>query len=115
MFSGWKGCCFYCGKEIKRKNAAHVDHFIPWSFVQADQLWNLVISCSACNLSKNDKLAEQKFLTRLIDRNEQLLVEKKIILRTDMQVYSKKKLNELYTYSIDNGYTDFWRPKNIIV
>jgi HNH endonuclease len=54
--------CFYCGNVIKKKASIHVDHFIPWSFVQTDQLWNLVISCSSCNLAKNDKLAVDTFL-----------------------------------------------------
>ncbi|HEO8420528.1 HNH endonuclease [Niallia sp. FSL W8-0635] len=115
LSSYYNGSCFYCGKSIKRKQLAHVDHFIPWSFVQTDQLWNLVISCSTCNLAKNDKLAEQDFLSLLIDRNEELLKEKKILIREDMKMYREKKLVELYTFSIDNGYTDFWRPKKRII
>ncbi|GKU82030.1 HNH endonuclease [Niallia sp. NCCP-28] len=113
LSSFYNGFCFYCGKEIKRKTSVHVDHFIPWSFVQADQIWNLVISCKTCNLAKNDKLAEDQYLASLIDRNEHFLAEKKFITRQDMQVYSGKKLTDLYHYSIDNGYTDFWRPKDI--
>ncbi|MFC0271852.1 HNH endonuclease [Metabacillus herbersteinensis] len=102
--------CFYCGKSIKAKNQVHLDHFIPWSFVQADQLWNLVISCVTCNLSKNDKLAKDVYLSALIDRNEQLLSSPKVLQRDDMQVYTNKKLKELYEYSIENGFTDFWVP-----
>ena len=30
--------CFYCGKKLE--NNVHVDHFIPWSFVMNDELWN---------------------------------------------------------------------------
>lgn len=103
--------CFYCGKEIKRRDSAHVDHFIPWSFVQSDQLWNLVISCNTCNLSKNDKLAVKTFLDSLISRNEELLENPVFLKRHDMKVYKESKLLELYQYSIDNGFTDFWTPK----
>ncbi|WP_306453832.1 HNH endonuclease domain-containing protein [Bacillus sp. 7884-1] len=35
-----------------KKRETHVDHFIPWSFVQADQLWNLVLSCNSCKVQK---------------------------------------------------------------
>ena len=28
--------CFYCGKKLNDK--AHVDHFIPWSFVKDDKI-----------------------------------------------------------------------------
>jgi 5-methylcytosine-specific restriction endonuclease McrA len=55
--------CFYCGhslSSIKRKT--HIDHFIPWSYVQNDTLWNLVIACQKCNTRKSDKLTEEKYL-----------------------------------------------------
>lgn len=102
--------CFYCGKSVK-KESAHVDHFIPWSFVQADQLWNLVIACSACNLSKSDKLAEKLFLETVIDRNDTFISIPELRKREDMKVYSSKKLIDLYHYSVENGFNDFWVPK----
>lgn len=108
-FNGGK--CFYCGKSIKKKEQAHVDHFIPWSFVQADQLWNLVIACTACNLSKNDKMSADVYLETLIDRNGTFLTMPELKIREDMKVYTSKKLKDLYEYSIDNGYTDIWVPK----
>jgi 5-methylcytosine-specific restriction endonuclease McrA len=115
LSSFYEGSCFYCKKEIKRKNSAHVDHFIPWSFIQADQLWNLVISCSTCNLAKRDKLAHQQFLDNLIDRNNQLLKIPDLKTRMDMEIYTPDKLQQLYTYSNDNGFTDIWIPKRTIV
>jgi len=48
-------------------------------------------------------------------RNGELLEEKKIVLREDMQVYSDRKLTELYSYSFENGYTDYWKPKKVII
>jgi len=115
LSSFYNGRCFYCNKEIKRKEQAHVDHFIPWSFVQADQLWNLVISCSTCNLSKNDKIANEPFLQNIINRNEELLLITEVNRRDDMKVYSEKKLLDMYKYSVDNGFTDFWAPKKLII
>lgn len=111
LASFFDGTCFYCSKNMKKKEQVHVDHFIPWSFVQSDQLWNLVIACSACNLSKSDKLANNMFLEALIDRNEKFLEFPEIIGRNDMKVYKNKKLHELYQYSYDNGYTDIWVPR----
>jgi hypothetical protein len=113
LSSFYKDTCFYCGKEIKKKDSLHVDHFIPWSLVQSDQLWNLVISCSACNLSKNDKLAVDIFLGSLVDRNGELLIDPFVKQRQDMIVYSEQKLVQLYRYSIENGFGDFWSPKKL--
>ncbi|WHY79940.1 HNH endonuclease domain-containing protein [Neobacillus sp. WH10] len=114
LTSFYSGKCFYCGKTIK-KNKVHVDHFIPWSFVQADQLWNLVISCSNCNLSKSDKLADKYFLETVIERNETIISVLELRKREDMKVYSSKKLIDLYHYSVENGFTDYWRPKDIVL
>jgi hypothetical protein len=112
LASFYEGCCFYCKKTIKQKSSVHVDHFIPWSFVQADQLWNLVISCSTCNLAKNDKLAHIHFLDILMDRNDKLLKISEVKTRIDMKIYTPNKLQQLYTYSKDNGFTDIWVPRN---
>ncbi|MFZ3588918.1 HNH endonuclease [Bacillus sp. DJP31] len=111
----YNGECFYCSKSIKKRDTTHVDHFIPWSFIQADQLWNLVISCSPCNLSKSDKLADDVYLSALIDRNRNLLKSPNFNLREDMKVYTANKLEQLYQYSVDNGFTDIWTPKRRII
>lgn len=33
--------CFYCGSNSEK--SLHVDHFIPWSYVLEDRVWNLVL------------------------------------------------------------------------
>lgn len=60
--------CFYCNKDITN-NDIHIDHFIPWSYVYEDSIWNLVISCSACNLKKSDYLAPKECVKKIKDRN----------------------------------------------
>lgn len=47
--------CIYTGKEIHQGSFA-VDHFMPWSFVAHDQLWNLIPADNSINSSKSDKL-----------------------------------------------------------
>ncbi|MCR5350197.1 MAG: HNH endonuclease [Acholeplasmatales bacterium] len=90
--SGDKLECFYCGKEISLKGC-HMDHFIPWSFVKDDQVWNLVFSCSKCNESKNNKIPNNKYLDKLINRN-------KTILKEDY----KERINKLYVAALHNGF-----------
>lgn len=87
--------CFYCNNEITLKNC-HLDHFIPWSFVKNDQIWNLVFSCSKCNISKKDKIASNKYLNKIIDRN-------KTILKDGFEV----KLNKLYLSALHNGFVEW--------
>ncbi|WP_100333590.1 HNH endonuclease [Bacillus alkalisoli] len=104
--------CFYCGKALTgMKRETHVDHFIPWSFVQSDNIWNLVLACNRCNSSKSDKLPEKQYLEFIIDRN-QTLTEKKedSTVHQLMTNYKEKKIIMLYDYSIKNGYDTIWCP-----
>lgn len=47
----------FTGKQIDIKQY-DVDHFIPWSFVMNDELWNLMPMDSSLNSSKSNKLPE---------------------------------------------------------
>jgi 5-methylcytosine-specific restriction endonuclease McrA len=66
--------CFYCGND----NPAdiHVDHFLPWSFILEDKLWNLVIACggsTGCNLRKSDRIPDKALVGDLLVRNQRML------------------------------------------
>ncbi|MCP3028602.1 HNH endonuclease domain-containing protein [Halobacillus sp. A5] len=104
--------CFYCGKKLNKNTIqTHVDHFIPWSFVQSDQLWNLVLTCSKCNTSKNDKLAVRSYLDDMIDRNERMVKSPELLAsKSELATYNKEKIIHLYDYSIQNGYENIWVP-----
>lgn len=104
--------CFYCNKSLTGiKRETHVDHFIPWSFVQSDNIWNLVLSCNRCNSSKSDKLPERSYLEYIIERNDRLTDKKKDSTITNMMKnYKPKKIIMLYDYSVKNGFDTIWTP-----
>lgn len=89
--------CFYCGNPVSLKGC-HMDHFIPWSFVKDDQIWNLVFSCSHCNESKNNKIPSYDYLNKLIIRNKNISLE----------TYNKK-LIKLYNSALYNGFVKWER------
>jgi len=103
--------CFYCGKGLK-PGEIHVDHFIPWSFVKDDNLWNLVISCSRCNLKKSDKLTSDYFVNNLIVRNG-LIIERNP--RKIDASYKDEKLRYIYYWAKCNGYNESWTPEKLYV
>ena len=49
--------CIYTDKLLHPKDY-DLDHFIPWSFVCHDLLWNLIPSDGSINSSKSDKLPD---------------------------------------------------------
>lgn len=61
--------CFYCGNKAK---SFAQEHFIPWNFIFDTQNFNIIAACQACNSSKNDNLADSKYLEKLLDRNDKL-------------------------------------------
>ncbi|MRH41588.1 HNH endonuclease [Aquibacillus halophilus] len=112
LLNHFEHSCFYCGMALSAgKRQTHVDHFIPWSFVQSDHIWNLVLSCSTCNGSKSDKLPKRYFLDSIIDRNSELIdKEEDAHVMSFMTNYKDKKIILLYDYSIKNGFDQIWSP-----
>ena len=61
----WKGYlkantsiqCIYSNQNITLQNVS-LDHFIPWSYVAHDRLWNIIPTSKNINSAKNDKLPD---------------------------------------------------------
>lgn len=47
--------CIYSGQQLTTANLS-LDHFLPWSYVAHDQLWNIIPTPKAVNSAKNDWL-----------------------------------------------------------
>ncbi len=47
--------CIYSGQLITKQNIS-LDHFLPWSYVVHDQLWNLIPTPKSVNSAKNNAL-----------------------------------------------------------
>lgn len=55
--AGNKVDCIYTGRQLS-VGGYDLDHFIPWSFVSHDLLWNLMPADSSINSSKSNKLPD---------------------------------------------------------
>lgn len=70
---GGKIQCIYTGKDIHVGSYA-VDHFMPWSFVAHDQLWNLIPADNSINSSKSDKLPPlDKYLQKMAEQHRKAI------------------------------------------
>jgi hypothetical protein len=58
--------CIYSGAELDVERAP-LDHFIPWSFVVHDEMWNLLPVSVAANSAKRDRLPARSYLEQFID------------------------------------------------
>ena len=87
--------CFYCSCKLPNDDI-HVDHFIPWSYIYDDEIWNLVLSCSSCNLKKSDYLANEECLSKINIRND--INDFKLI---------NKEINEYYYNCRKSGFLEY--------
>ena len=97
--------CFYCGTKLKNK--IHVDHFIPWSFVKDDKIWNFVLSCPHCNERKNNKLPAKEYLIQIEARNKRVCELNDVIVRTDFEGYTDDLLGRMWRYAQLGGLKEF--------
>lgn len=111
LFGFGQESCFYCGKKLSRTTFGNaVDHFIPWSFVKDDKLWNFVLACPVCNSKKSDKLASQTFLSNIRLRNEKLILKKHPFIQKEFKSYTFSKLALMYSNAVFNGFESGWEP-----
>lgn len=52
--------CIYSKVKLDR-NEISLDHYLPWSFVAHDQLWNLIPTTKSVNSSKSNNLPSQRY------------------------------------------------------
>jgi transcriptional regulator with XRE-family HTH domain len=52
--------CIYSKIKLK-KNEISLDHYLPWSFVAHDQLWNLIPTTKSVNSSKSNNLPSETY------------------------------------------------------
>ena len=97
--------CFYCGKKLSN-NKIHVDHFIPWSFVKNDKLWNFVLACPTCNLRKNNKLPNIDDVRKLQNRNSKLKKLDAELVKKDFEDYNEHLINDIWEYAKMSGFKE---------
>lgn len=97
--------CFYCGKKLK--NTIHVDHFIPWSFVKDDKIWNFVLSCPNCNQKKSNRVPGKDYLIRIEDRNKKIQMLHNTIIQSDFNGYSDELMDRIWKYAKFSGIKEY--------
>ena len=57
--------CIYSGAPIDSRAFA-LDHFVPWSFVVHNQLWNLIPTSATVNSKKSDRLPARDYFEKFV-------------------------------------------------
>lgn len=103
--------CFYTERAIpKSSRSLAVDHFIPWSFIHSDELWNFVLTSSSLNSSKGNKIPSERYLVKLEQRNKSFIDIGNVHVKSHMENYNFNKVELLYKYAGINGFEIGWTP-----
>jgi transcriptional regulator with XRE-family HTH domain len=62
--------CIYSKLKLDKENIS-LDHYLPWSFVAHDQLWNLIPTTLSVNSSKSNNLPAEKYFTDFVKLQHQ--------------------------------------------
>lgn len=86
--------CVYTGQPIPDKAQVSIDHYLPWSFVAHDQLWNLVPAFKNVNSSKGNQLPGKHYFREFVNlqyqavqtsiHNEKLVEDHLLLLNASM-------------------------------
>lgn len=58
--------CIYSKIKLDPKSKISLDHYLPWSFVAHDQLWNLIPTIPSVNSSKSNNLPAAQYFEEFI-------------------------------------------------
>lgn len=93
----------FTGKELQR-NQYDIDHFIPWSFVMNDELWNLMPMDSSLNSTKSNRLPKwAPFFIRFADNQYQLY---------DL-IQNKPEIHQLYEGCLRDNLHSIWAGQEL--
>ena len=85
--------CIYSGKQLSCGNFA-LDHYVPWSFVGHDNLWNLIPALPSANSSKSDNLPDGRYLGKLAETHH-------CALTTRARHFPRKGVRLVESYAAD--------------
>ncbi|MDH6098879.1 hypothetical protein NWP21_08505 [Anabaenopsis sp. FSS-46] len=57
--------CIYSQVQLN-KDEISLDHYLPWSFVAHDQLWNLIPTTKSVNSSKSNNIPSEKYFSNFV-------------------------------------------------
>ena len=119
------GACFYCGTPVTPlpgfDHSADTDHYFPHVLMSRglvldlEEVWNLVLACSACNRGsggKFDRLPHGDFLELLVDRNERLVASDHPLRQSVIAAAGGTPVRRLeFLWSVQTRATEYARPE----
>lgn len=91
--------CIYSGELLNASTPISLDHYLPWSFVAHDQLWNLIPTLPAINSAKSNSLPMPELFESFVKMQHSALEI------SQKQMKSKEWQSFVESYEVDLGIT----------
>lgn len=95
----------YTGKEIV-SDKYDIDHFIPWSYISNNELWNLIPADHIINIQKGNCLPDWHRYFRDFGHNQYLL---------SRQIYQNKVTYKLFHECLEKNLQSYWGKEQLYV
>ena len=93
----------FTGRPVAAKKY-DIDHFIPWSFVMNDELWNLMPMDSSLNSSKSNKLPKWNPFFEAFSENQYLMYR---------MIQKKEELHRLFEACYRDNLHSIWAGQEL--
>nr|MCR5215434.1 HNH endonuclease [Lachnospiraceae bacterium] len=90
--------------DVLRSKEYDVDHFIPWSFVMNDELWNLMPMDSSLNSSKSNRLPRWEPFFEKFAKNQYVLYE---------LIHAKEGIHKLFESCYRDNLHSIWAGQEL--
>lgn len=111
--------CIYSNVELDPDRFS-IDHYLPWSFVAHDQLWNLIPTTPSVNSSKSNSLPNDKYFKEFVSlQHKGLTISSKHLSKAHWLSYTESYIAELKLSQptdlldieiVRNAYTETMKP-----
>ena len=98
-------CDVFNGDTLNGKSF-DIDHFVPWSFVMNDELWNLMPMDSSLNSSKSNKLPPWEPFFKVFANNQFLMYER---------ISSSDDMHRLYEKCYKDNLHSIWANQELYI
>ncbi|MBM6861925.1 hypothetical protein H9X78_15930, partial [Clostridium saudiense] len=103
-------------KQFEIKNLMSIDHFIPWSFIGHDMIWNLIPTFKNINSRKSDNLPEWEIYFDKFAKQQYRLFcflrinasKYKKILEDYLEIFNNYDINNITNKENSISYNDFY-------
>jgi hypothetical protein len=88
--------CIYTGSLLTTEDDLSLDHYLPWSFVAHDQLWNLIPASRSVNSSKSNNIPSEQYFERFVTMQyEGIVTSKQVLTEQRWKNFLESHMNDL--------------------